>query len=42
MKTFKALLEELDATLRMYNLHEYEKLQTPLSHNEIKIHYNKS
>ena len=35
MQTFKTLLKELDATLRKYNIHEYEKLQPSLSDIEI-------
>ena len=35
MQTFKSLLEELDATLKKYNMQEYEKLQSPLPTKEI-------
>ncbi|OIQ97454.1 hypothetical protein GALL_204640 [mine drainage metagenome] len=35
MKTFKSLLQELDTTLRNYNIVEYNKLQPPLPDKEI-------
>ncbi|MBG9377712.1 hypothetical protein I5907_15830 [Panacibacter sp. DH6] len=34
-QTFKSLLEELDGTLKNYNMQDYEKLQSPLPDKEI-------